>query len=178
MESRIPTDGAAVLAEALEAAGAPYSFIDEVATVSAEQFEAAARRSRSRYTFDDVTLTIGDEEIPLSNVSLSEPELEIRSPRDFPYHWSGTANFTTTMPKPAKPWEESPERAMARLLCSPSLLPEGPQRKAEERRARRRARNREAVFSGGMVPEGNWPWRLPILDDPAFWPVLPRVGYL
>lgn len=138
---------------------------DEVASFSAEQLEAAASRPMQRaYTFDDVTLSIDGREFPMANLSMSDPEIEIR--RDFggPDGWSGT--FTTTMQRPVKPWAESTERAMARALDFPGLLPEGPQRDAEIRRARRRERNRQTALRGGMIP--HLPWRVRVIADPGW----------
>lgn len=79
-----------------------------------------------------------------------------------PDSWSGT--FTTTVQKPGKLWAESTERAMARLLDFPGLLPEGPQRAAEIRRVRRRERNRQLALRGGMIP--HLPWKMRVLADP------------
>lgn len=137
---------------------------DEVASFSAEQLEAAVSRPMrpGLFTSDDVTLSIDGREFPISNLSMSDPELEIRRDFAMPDSWSGT--FTTTVQKPAKPWAESPERAMARLLDFPGILPEGPQRAAETRRARRRERNRQLALRGGMNP--HLPWRVRLIADP------------
>lgn len=139
---------------------------DEVAGFSAEQLEAAVNKPMRSglFTSDDFTLSIDGREFPISNLSMSDPELEIRRDYDLSMGWSGSATFNTTAQKPAKPWAESPERAMARMLDFPGLLPEGPQRAAETRRARRRERNRQLALRGGMIP--HLPWKVRVIADP------------
>lgn len=139
------------------------AWFDEAAEFTAEQITAAVNRPmRSAYTFDDVRLTIGDEEIPIHNMKLPDLDEPLLGDRyEIPVGWSGTANFTTTSQKVAKPWAESTERAMARVLNLPNMLPAGPQREAELRRSRRRRRNREVAIQGGMIPHG-WTPPLPL----------------
>lgn len=151
-------DGSLPLEPALDRA-----VYDEVASFSAEQLEAAVSRPiASAYSFRDVTLSIGEEVYPLTDMSLTEPEIEICRDFAMPGSWSGT--FTSTVQKPTKLWAESAERAMARVLDFPGLLPEGPQRAAEIRRARRRERNRRLALRGGMIP--HLPWKVRVLADP------------
>lgn len=139
---------------------------DEASSFSPEHLEAAVSRPMrpGLFTSDDFTLSIDGREFPISNLSLSDPEIKICPDFAMPDSWLGT--FTTTVQKPAKPWAESTERAMARALDFPGLLPEGPQRDAEIRRARRRERNRQTALRGGMIP--HLPWRVRVTAEPGW----------